>query len=152
MNGLKVQFGSGGNIIDGWENWDINTDVTKLPLPYGDNTVSMCFVEHMAEHINCSETCKFFEDIKRILKPGGVFRLCVPVVGVHLKRDHAKDLIIGHGHQQALDQNIVMTILWAAGFELPNMKITGREKTDGHWRVISKELDDIETFRIQATK
>jgi hypothetical protein len=84
--------------------------------------------------------------------PGGCLRLCVPVVGVHLKREHARDLLVGHGHKVGLDNNIVVTALWAAGFELSNIKITPRREIDGHFRAIGKKADDIETLRIEAHK
>ena len=147
----KLHFGAGSNIVPGFENHDSDVDI-RNPLPYADNTADVIFSEHMPEHVNCSQCLLFLEDARRILKPGGVLRLCVPVVGVHLKRELAHDLILNHGHQQALDRNIVITMLWAAGFELPNIVITGRKDCDGHFRVIGKERDDIETLRIEATK
>lgn len=151
MNGLKLNLGAGGNTLDGFENHDIEVDISR-PLPWDENSVAFILAEHVWEHVSPPEGLKCLEECRRILKPGGTLRLCVPVVGVHLKREHARDLIVGHGHQQALDQNIVITMLWAAGFELPNIKVTGRKDCDGHFRVIGKELDDIETFRCEAMK
>jgi predicted SAM-dependent methyltransferase len=151
MTGLKLNLGAGGNILEGFENHDSEVDICK-PLPWPDESVCFILAEHVAEHISCSDCMRFLEECRRILKPGGTLRLCVPVVGVHLKREHAKDLILGHGHLQALDRNIVITLLWVAGFELDKIHITNRKDIDGHYRVIGKELDDMETLRIEATK
>lgn len=145
-------------MLDGFVNCDlfVNSDkvvnIFEVPLPWDDNSVDFIIAEHVEEHGTPPDGLRFMMECLRILKPGGVLRLCVPVVGVHLKREHARDLIINHGHLQALDRNIVITMLWAAGFDLSNIKITGRSDLEGHWKVIGKPLDDEETLRINAQK
>ena len=151
MSEIKINLGCGGNILEGFDNRDIDTDITKR-LPWDDGSVDLVLAEHVFEHIAPPEGIRFLEDCRRILKDCGTLRLCVPVVGVHLKREHAKDLISGHGHLQALDRNIVITMLWAAGFELDRIKITDRSKIDGHHKVIGIQKDDAETLRVEATK
>lgn len=147
-----IQFACGANQLEGWENHDTDCDLDKLPLPFPDDHADRIFIEHGIEHFTCEHGVKLLEEFRRILKPGGVLRVCIPVVGVHLKRDHCKDLLVGHGHKTAYDRNIAISMLWAAGFLLPDIKITERHDTDGHWKQIGKEMDDEETLRIEATK
>jgi len=76
----KVQFGSGLNILEGWENTDFpKVDVTK-PLPYQNSSVDRIFHEHMLEHIDEVDGFKFLKECYRILKPGGVMRIVVPSI------------------------------------------------------------------------
>lgn len=149
---LNINFGCGGNLIPDWKNHDIDVDLTKLPLPYDDNSADIVLLEHIAEHLSSPDCLRCFEDCLRILKPNGILRVCVPVISTKLKREHVRDLIVGHTHLIMFDENILVTALWAAGFELDNIKITDRKECDGHWRVIGEEKDSIESLRIEAIK
>lgn len=147
---LNVQFGSGGNQLAGWENHDIETDVTKLPLPYGDNTVDTVLAEHLVEHTAGPDCFRFFRDVHRILKPGGIFRVCIPTVERIFDREQAIDLIINHGHLQLFCRETLHQMLWAAGFD--RRWDSGRKEIDGHHREIGMEKDDRETVRVEAMK
>lgn len=149
---MNVQFGCGGNILDGWVNHDMDADVTKLPLPYTDESVDMVLAEHLTEHLDSREAVGFLTDCHRILKTNGVLRICCPAVGPWLERDFARDLLINHGHKMILQEEPMRTLLWASGFELWNIKRTDRWDMDGHWKIIGKPQDDIETCRMYATK
>jgi len=39
----KLNLGCGGNILDGWENHDMDLDITK-PLPYDGNSIDFIFI------------------------------------------------------------------------------------------------------------
>jgi predicted SAM-dependent methyltransferase len=145
---LKVQFCSGGSQLAGWENRDIDCDITK-PLPYGDNTVDEARIEHGIEHVTTHQAMRFLDEVHRILKPGGKFRLSVPVLTM-LSREHGRDIIFGHGHLCAWSEQLAMSFLFIAGFT--GCTIVGRDEGDHHWRVIGKEKDDLETFRCVGTK
>lgn len=152
MSQVKLQFACGENRIEGWENHDSDVDLTKLPLSYPDNHADIILVEHFVEHITSRQGVLLIDELRRILKPGGVLRVCVPVVGTHLQRAHARDLLINHGHCQGMSRNLLLTMLWASGFELQNIKETKRRECDGHWKIIGEEKDDIETLRMEAIK
>lgn len=145
-----IQFGAGGNILPGWQNFDADLDVTKWPLPFETGSVDRCMAEHLAEHCDSREALGFFTEVHRILAPGGFFRVCCPVVGPWLERDHARDLLAGNGHKMILTEETMRTLLWAAGFELNKIRRDVRQKEDGHYRVIGSAKDDLETCRIQA--
>lgn len=149
VNVKKVNLGCGGNILDGFENRDADVDISK-PLPWDDNSVDFILIEHVWEHISGPDALRCLDECYRILKPGGVLRLCVPIITSKLAKEHARDLILGHGHLAAYTAELVRHFLWLAGFE--RCYDTSRNEVDGHWRVIGIEKDDLETFRVEAIK
>ena len=75
---VKIQFGAGDNILDGWTNLQQNEcDITK-PLPFDSNSVDYILIEHVVEHVTQKAAYSFFHEVKRILKSGGVIRIIVP--------------------------------------------------------------------------
>lgn len=151
MSEFNVNFGCGGNIIPGWDNHDIDVDITK-PLPYADGTVDKILAEHVMEHVQCSQALNFLCECRRILKLGGVVRICCPIVGPHLAKWLAIDLTVNHEHKILLDEHLMRTLFWMAGFDLEKTVRTDRKPIDGHWRAIGYERDDAETCRMEATK
>lgn len=165
MSELKIQFCSGGSRIPGWLNTDLEfgeqqVDITK-PLPFADNSADACRIEHGAEHISTHECLRFFDEVYRILKPGGTFRLSIPVLDMCLRvfdgkgtrpmsRVHARDLIFGHGHQCAFSSELAYIFLYLAGFN--EIQRVERDEFDHHHTVIGEEKDNIETARFVATK
>jgi predicted SAM-dependent methyltransferase len=155
----RVQFACGGNRPATWENYDMDVDLNN-PLPFHDDSVDAVLIEHALEHFPSPQAIKIVEEVRRILVPGGVFRLCIPVVyatdldnrHIELERQHVRDLLVNHGHCMGLNRNLVITMLWASGFELEKIVETGRKDCDGHHKVIGAFKDDIETFRCEATK
>ncbi len=57
---------------------DIIHDLTKFPYPFKDNSVDIIFTSHFIEHLDGFERIKFFNEIYRILKVGGIIRLVHP--------------------------------------------------------------------------
>lgn len=147
---MKVQFCSGGSKIEGWENRDRDCDI-RHALPYQTNSVDEARVEHGAEHINTHDCLNFFTEVHRILKPGGTFRLSVPVLD-RLEREHARDIILGHGHECAFSTQLAKDFLFAAGFDKKMIKEVLRDPFDHHWHEIGIQKDDLESARIVATK
>lgn len=145
---LKLNLGCGGNILEGWENHDADLDITK-PLPYADGSVSFIFAEHVCEHVTTHEFLRFLDECRRVLKPRGKIRLCMPVLD-RLSPDAGRDIILNHGHQAAYSALLIKNFLRVAGFTAPGE--TERKDIDGHWRVIGRDKDDLETARIEATK
>ena len=148
---VKVNLGCGSNILEGFDNRDSDVNITQR-LPYLDNSVDFILIEHCLEHVNCADGLKFLDEAYRILKKGGVLRVCVPVLYLIIphNRNHARDLCLGHGHQNLYTQESLGQMLWCAGFEA--WVATVRAECDGHWKVIGAEKDHMETLRIEATK
>jgi len=147
----NVQLCCGYNRIEGWENYDQDMDVTK-PLRFGNSSVDTLLIEHGVEHFNTHEILRLFQECHRVLKPGGKVRICVPSLGKITDREHAKDLILSHGHQMVFSPASLRYMLWAAGFERSKIYQTGRSPLDNHWRSIGIEKDEIETIRCEAQK
>lgn len=155
---LKIQFGSGGNILPGWFNtdlgWDDPTakvDITKT-LPWHDGVVGECLAEHISEHCAIGDCYRFFCEVRRILAPRGIFHVICPVVGPHLPHELAVDLLTGHGHMIALNEDLMRTMLWAAGFELNQIRRVDWCLLYGHRREIGEARDSLESCRLVATK
>ena len=90
------------------------------------------------------------EEALRVLKPGGILRICVPVLA-RLDRTHARDIITGHGHQMVYNLGNMVDMLLIAGFEKV-YEVPIDKSVDGHWRVIGEDKDHKETMRVEAKK
>jgi ubiquinone/menaquinone biosynthesis C-methylase UbiE len=47
-------------------------------IPFGDQTVDAVYHSHMLEHIDRNAVAGFLKEVHRVLKPGGIHRVCVP--------------------------------------------------------------------------
>lgn len=146
---LKVQFGCGENRLENWINHDMDCDVTK-PLPYGDESVAECLAEHILEHISTPSLFRFLCESHRILKPGGSLYISMPVLD-RLPKEHAIDMILGHGHEAAYTEQSLIRIVGLSPFK-HTLPIPTNPSLFGHWRVIGEEKDNLESFRIQLIK
>lgn len=145
---IKVNFGCGGNILEGWKNHDIETPV-ESPLPYKDGEVDFILIEHCLEHITHIQALDFMIEARRILKPGGKLRVCIPVL-TRLDRPGATDIIRNHGHKAVWNERLLEDFFWVAGFS--EWRATLRKDCDGHRRAIGEEKDMLETCRMEAVK
>lgn len=87
---MKLNIGCAEVIIPGWINIDRNAgagvvvlDVT-LGLPYADNSVEHIFSAHFLEHLDFGEGVLFLKECHRVLVPGGVCRITVPDMNLHM--------------------------------------------------------------------
>lgn len=147
---LKVQFGSGGNILEGWKNHDLDHPIQQQ-LRYQDATVSMILAEHVVEHVSPSEALTFLMECHRVLKPGGVLRVIVPSIE-RIDIEHGRDIVRGHGHQAVYSLASIWHMLRLAGFNPTHIKQTNRRDIDGHWREIGEKKDEMESVRLEAQK
>lgn len=77
---MRIQFGSSGNILEGWLNLqESNGDITK-PLPFRSDSVDFVFAEHVMEHVTPLQGFRFLKEVHRMLKKDGVVRIIVPDV------------------------------------------------------------------------
>jgi len=87
LRDVRLHFGCGGRILDGWVNidgWtspgiDFVTDL-RQPLPLADGSCQAIFTEHVFEHIDIDARQNVLKELRRVLSPSGVLRIVVPDV------------------------------------------------------------------------
>jgi SAM-dependent methyltransferase len=153
----KIQFACGANRLLGWENYDRDVDLRK-PLPIADGVVTLIFIEHGLEHLYQREAWSFLCECHRILKSGGVIRVCVPSVEKirttgapnHLAniRRHGwgdgslssaiRACVLGHEHQSLWTAGLLIAVLDAVGFRAFEAQpfistVPEMQDIDRHW-------------------
>lgn len=167
----KVQFGCGSNRLDGWENYDIEIDITK-PLPFGNESVDFIFIEHLIEHISHQEAFGFLQETHRILKPDGVIRIAFPdLERIYLTIDESYikflrdkgwgdpvyNIIFNHGHKSVWTKDMIEVFLQNTGYLCKKVMVHKSfhpelQKLEGHGREIGEEFNMIETSVIEGIK
>lgn len=89
---VMLNIGAGFWHYKGWTNLDYPTqwyssvqkhtfiayDIRNDKIPFDSDTVKAVYCSHVIEHIENRFIQHFFEDVHRVLKPGGVFRIACP--------------------------------------------------------------------------
>lgn len=85
---VKLNVGCGTDYKEGWINIDNNSDhnIQRLdlnwdmrnPLPFPEESVDFIFNEHFFEHLPVDDGVKTMQELRRVLKPGGVMRIAMP--------------------------------------------------------------------------
>jgi predicted SAM-dependent methyltransferase len=94
---ILLEIGSGAKKgINGWttldmsDGCDIHYDLL-LPLPFPDNSITKIYSSHVLEHFHYKDLIKLLTECYRILKPNGVFSVCVPNAGMYVKAYLSQD-------------------------------------------------------------
>jgi len=108
---LKVNYGCGGTIVDGWINVDLfehdhpaYRQVNLLEKhPFADNSVAFGYSEDMLEHLPQAASIFVIAEIHRSLKAGGVMRFSFPGLEGVLRRHYspASELRVREGEFEA---------------------------------------------------
>jgi SAM-dependent methyltransferase len=70
----------------------IEYDLQSLQaLPIESNSAPLAYTSHCIEHIDTAAAAKLFEEVHRILKPGGVFRVTAPDMDLFFRAYRAQD-------------------------------------------------------------
>lgn len=173
---IKLNFGCGGNRLEGWDNFDAEVDISKW-LPFQDSVADFILAEHVVEHVTHKDAWNFFSECHRILKVGGVLRVAVPDVeriwfnwtpayGEAVKAGGHGDgtlpssvraAVFEHGHQAVWNQSLLMVFLNCAGFKCtpqrPGKSVFPElQNIDGHGKVVGESIAAIETSTVDAVK
>ena len=62
---------------------DIVHDLEKFPYPIKDESVLTCVSSHVLEHLKPWLTLDIFNEVWRIMKPGGQWAISLPYAGSH---------------------------------------------------------------------
>ena len=66
-------------------------DVTT-GIPYPDDSVALIYHSDILEHLSYYEAIAFLNECKRVLKPGGLMRVCVPDLSVIIEAYNTHNL------------------------------------------------------------
>ena len=139
-------------------------DATKH-IPEKKHAVDALYSSHMLEHLGTEDVQRFLVEAKRILKPSGIIRLCVPdlknmverymangnaeqfLSGTGLLRTYPKNfvqrlkaVIIGdRGHKHLYDGESLKALLTFAGFRNVEIKNAGATKIPDPGKLDLKE-------------
>jgi predicted SAM-dependent methyltransferase len=94
---VLLEIGSGAKMgANGWttldmsDGCDIKYDLL-LPLPFPDNSITKIYSSHVLEHFYYQDLIKLLTECHRILKPNGVFSVCVPNAGMYVEAYLSQD-------------------------------------------------------------
>ena len=93
---LKLHIGAGATKLAGWINSDVSPSELSFNLcwgiPLADASVAFAYAGHVFEHLYyAGEALELLREMRRVLKPGGVFRFIVPDMGLFLEKYAAGD-------------------------------------------------------------
>jgi SAM-dependent methyltransferase len=184
MSKLWINIGAGGNILPSpWHNFDLmyrgdaRIDICD-PLRFADQSCRFVFAEHVVEHVSPARAWRFFKEVRRVLAPGGVFRIAVPSIervaefadteyltwlsksgfGAATIELAVENQIINHGHQAVWSRPLLHCCFSALKFSdfldcspgvSPTPELRGLE---GHGKVIGERNNQIETIVVEATR
>ena len=78
---LLLNFGAGPNQLpEPWQNLGPSDDIRKR-LKFEIDSAGAILAEHVIEHVPFLQALGFFQECRRVLKPGGVLRIAFPDVG-----------------------------------------------------------------------
>lgn len=168
---MKLNLCCGGNIIDGWQNEDISMNIT-CPLPVASSSRTHVLIEHGLEHVTPQQAWNCLAEIHRVLKPGGIVRVCVPDIariwklanenymraaGCVLKSECVRAAIFNHGHAGAWTVELLEVVMQSIGFttercDYGQSRHVELHGVDGHGKVVGDEVARIETSVVEGTK
>jgi predicted SAM-dependent methyltransferase len=83
--GLRLHLGCGPRVLPGWVNIDsvpctadVRGDIDLTALPWPDAAADEILSEHVFEHLSFAEERSVWQEIARVLRPGGTATLEVP--------------------------------------------------------------------------
>lgn len=173
----KIQFGAGSLHIVGWENHDMDVDVTK-PLPYPNESVNFIFSDNMLEHVTPQQAWSYLDECFRILVHGGVVRTTIPdfVRILRLKnsawlrvnqgvtnnngsiKDQLKSVLFCHGHQGLWSAELLAAVKESLGFVRVQILEAGKstvpelQDVEQHHHSVGREVAWAEAGCVEGTK
>ncbi len=75
---MKLNLGSGSQLIEGFTNLDAHQGDVIFPLPHADGSVDEIRASHVLEHFPHGQLQAVLVDWIRALKPGGLLKIAVP--------------------------------------------------------------------------
>lgn len=74
----RLHFGCGKRLLNGWENYDYDINLTK-ELPWPNGTFSVALGQHVIEHLELvDEVIPLFKELHRVISKNGILWLSCP--------------------------------------------------------------------------
>jgi len=120
----RLNWGCGNHIKPGWINSDQNVRKVaenSLPcdirqgIPLDSNSMDYVVSIHALQEIPLDELVSVLSELRRVLKPGGVLRLCLPdlLKGIDAYRRGDRDYFqVPDSDAKSLGSKLVMQVLW----------------------------------------
>ena len=175
----KIQFACGGCRIEGFENYDMDVDITK-PLPrdrFPDGSVDLIVCEMGLEHIAPREAWSFLDECLRVLKPGGLIRITIPdfslswrlkdpdyarvnggVTGASTWKEHLRSILFCHGHAGLWNSQLLQDVMEAIGFRDCRQHRAGESQRpefvdiEQHWHSVGRACAYSESGCVEGVK
>ncbi len=179
-SGVRLNFGCGEVLIDGWINvdgiWNPHAELVvglRGRLPIDSGSVRFIFTEHLIEHFRHGEAVRFLGECRRILEPGGAIRVVAPdlhgMTRAYVEQDREwfaqafpylsdpveiLNLIFHQGgaHHYIYDSEALQAVLREAGFE----RVTPSSFRASAWPELNVDLDDqlriVKTVYVEGCK
>lgn len=97
-----LNFGASQNeLAPPWQNLNAGHDIRK-PLRFADDSTEAILAEHVIEHVPFLAGYGFIQECHRILRPGGVLRVCFPDPSLFVARLRGGDIGAGQGSEWGL--------------------------------------------------
>jgi SAM-dependent methyltransferase len=119
----RLHWGCGTIIAQGW----INTDVQKMPgvdlvsevragLPFPDGSIDCIASQHVLQELPIRELVPGLQELRRVLRPGGVLRMGLPdlerALEAYARRDDTYFHLIPDKSARVLSGKLVCLLLW----------------------------------------
>lgn len=172
----KVQLGSGGLNIPGFENYDVEVDLRKQ-LPFPNDSCSHIVLSHCIEHITHQEAWNFFEECRRVLMTSGRVRVGIPDFNrlwtkitpaycAKVKEDGHGDgsdkaamraIVFEHGHKSVWNRDLLSAMLEVIGFDIRFCEYGKSEDAvlcgvDLHGLTVGQDIAKVETSCVEGVK
>jgi predicted SAM-dependent methyltransferase len=118
----RLHWGCGRSVAPGWINadrvdhggLDVVCDI-RDGLPIGSGTLDYVFSMHALQEIPLPEVVPVLEELRRVLRPGGVLRLCLPDLDKAIdayRRGDASHFLVPDEDARSLGGKLVTHMLW----------------------------------------
>ena len=117
----RLHWGCGNVTATGW----INTDVADLAgidircdvvggLPFADNSIDCISTQHALQYVELYDQWKALDEQRRVLKPGGVLRLCLPDLdqAIAAYQGGQRDYFYSHDRRTISGEFIAQVLGW----------------------------------------
>lgn len=99
-------------------------DMEQFPYPFEDKTFNTVIMRHSLEHVSKDNNIRIIEEVHRILSPGGLLSVEVPI-GQWFHYDPTHKNYVGYWYWKYFSDNFPLNFYTKARFKLLNAELVG---------------------------